>query len=57
MHVGTNDLTSDINLLSNAKKIVKKINEKLSKTSIAFPSIIKRKDRKGIDRKLTETSQ
>ena len=32
IHVGTNDLTNGINLLNNAKKIVKKINEKLQKT-------------------------
>ena len=57
IHVGTNDLTSSINLLNNAKKIVRNINEKLSKTYIAFSSIINRKDRKGIDKKLTETNQ
>ena len=57
IHIGTNDLTSSINLLNNAKKIVKNINEKLSKTYIAFSSIINRKDRKGIDKKPTETNQ
>ena len=57
IHVGTNDLTNDINLLNNAKKIVKKIHEKLPKTCIAFSSIINRKDQKGIDKKLTETNQ
>ena len=57
IHVGTNDLINGVNLLNNAKKIVKKINEKFSKTCIAFSSIINRKDRKGIDKKLTETNQ
>ena len=51
IHVGTNDLTNGINLLNNAKKIVKKINEKLPKTCITLSSIINRKDRKGIDKK------
>ena len=36
IHVGTNDLTNGINLLNDAKKIVKKITKKLFKTSIAF---------------------
>ena len=55
IHVGTNDLTNGINLLNNAKEIVKKVNEKLPKTCIAFSSIISRKDREDIDKKLTET--
>ena len=52
-----NDLTNSINLLNNAKKIVKKINENWPKTCIALSSIINRKDRKGIAKKLTETNQ
>ena len=52
IHVGTNDLTNGINLLNNPKKIVKKINEKLPKTCIAFSRIINRKDIKGIYKKL-----
>ena len=46
-----------MNLLNNAKKIVNKINEKLPKICIAFSSIINRKGRKGINKKLTETIQ
>ena len=57
IHVGTNDLTNGIDLLNNANKIHKKINEKLPKTYIAFSSIINKKDRKGIDKRLTETNQ
>ena len=37
IHVGTNDLTNRINLLNNAEKIVKKINEKLQKTYKILP--------------------
>ena len=57
IHVRTNDLTNGINLLNNAKKIVKKINEKLPQTCIVSSSVINRKDRKGINKKLTETNQ
>ena len=56
-HVGTNDLTNGINLLNNAKKIVKKISEKLPNTCIAFSNIINKKDLKGIYKKLAETNQ
>ena len=52
IHVGMNELTKGLNLLNNAKKIVKKINEKLPKTYIAFSNIINTKDRKDIDKKL-----
>ena len=57
IHVRTNDLTNGINLLNNGKKIVKKINENLPKTCITFSSIINRKDRKDIDKNLTDTNQ
>ena len=52
IHAETNDLTKGINLLNNPKKMVKKINEKLPKTCIAFSNIINKKDRKDIDKKL-----
>ena len=52
IHVGMNELTKGLNLLNNAKKMVKKINEKLPKTYIAFSNIINTKDRKDIDKKL-----
>ena len=38
-------------------KTVRKINEKLPKTCIAFSSIINRKDRKDIDRNVAEANQ
>ena len=46
-----------MNLLNNAKKIVNKINEKLPKICIAISSIINRKGRKGVNKKLTENIQ
>ena len=36
VHVGTNDLTNDINLLSNVKKIVNKTNKTSPNTVVTF---------------------
>ena len=40
VHVGTNDLTNDINLLSNIKKIVNKTNKTFPNTVLTFSNII-----------------
>ena len=45
VHVGTNDLTNGINLLNQAKKIVKQVKKASQNTKIVFSSIITRKDR------------
>ena len=48
VHVGTNDLTNDVNLLNNVKKIVSRIKKKSPNTAISFSNIIIRKDRKNL---------
>ena len=45
IHVGTNDLTDDVNLLNNVKKIVNKTKEKSRDTALTFSNIIVRKDK------------
>ena len=40
IHVGTNDLTNDVNLLSNVKKIVSNTNRTSPNTSLSFSNII-----------------
>ena len=45
VHVGTNGLTNDINLLSNVKKIVNKTNKTSPNTVLTFSSVIFRKDK------------
>ena len=50
VHVGTNDLTNDINLLSNVKKIVNKTNKTSPNTVLTFSSIIFRKDKKNLEK-------
>ena len=56
VHVGTNDLTNGINLLNQAKKIVKQVKKASQNTKIVFSSIITRKDRKNIDKKVSEVN-
>ena len=45
VHVGTNDPTNDINLLSNVKRIVNKTNKTSPNKILTFSSIIFRKDK------------
>ena len=56
VHVGTNDLTNDINLLSNVKKIVNKTNKTSPNTVMTFSSIIFRKDKKNLRKTRADTN-
>ena len=57
IHAGTHDLTNGINMLNNAKKIVKELTTKLPKVKIAFSGLIARKDKKNLDKNVTETNK
>ena len=57
IHAGTNDLTNGINMLNNAKKIVKELTTKLPKVKIAFSGLITRKDKKNLGKNVTETNK
>ena len=56
VHDGTNDITNNVNLLTNVKKIFNKVSKELPSTSIAFSSIINRKDKTNIQKTLTDTN-
>ena len=56
VHVGTNDLTNDINLLSNVKKIVNKTNKTSPNTVLTFSSIIFRKDKNDLEKTRADTN-
>ena len=56
VHVGTNDLTNGINLLSNAKKIVNKVNKTSPNTVLTFSNIIVRKDNKNLEKARADTN-
>ena len=48
VHVGNNDLTNNVNILTNVKKIFNKVSKEPSSTSIAFSSTINCKDKTNI---------
>ena len=52
VHVGTNDLTSDINV----KKIVNKTNKTFPDTVLTFSNIIFRKDKKNLKKTRADTN-
>ena len=56
VHVGTNDLTNDVNLLTNAKKIVNKVNQTSPNTVLTFSNIIVRKDKKNLEKTRADTN-
>ena len=56
VHVGTNDLTNDTNLLSNVKKIANKTNKTSPNTVLTFSSIIFRKDKKNLEKTRADTN-
>ena len=56
VHVGTNDLTNEINLLNNIKKIVTKTKQKSPNTEISFSNIIIRKDKKNLEKLRADTN-
>ena len=57
VHVGTNDLTNNVNLLNSVKKMIKKVENSSSNTKLIFSSVILRKDKKDISKKVGETNQ
>ena len=57
VHVGTNDLTNNVNLLNSVKKMVKKVKNSSPNTKLVFSTVILRKDKKDISKKVGETNQ
>ena len=56
VHVGTNDLTNDVNLLNNVKKIVTKTKKKSLNTVVTFSNIITRKDKRSLEKLRSDTN-
>ena len=56
VHAGTNDITYNVNLSTNIKKIFNKTSKESPLTSIAFSSIINRKDKTNIQKTLTDAN-
>ena len=55
VHVGTNDLTNDVNLLNNVKKIVNKTKKKSPNTKLCFSDTIIRTDKKTLEKPRVDT--
>ena len=56
VHPRTNHITNENNLLNVARKIVKKVRKVFLCMKIAFSSIVLWKDKKNIDKKISETN-
>ena len=56
VHAGTNDITNGINSLNCAKKILKKVKQVSPNTKVVFSSLITRKDKKDLDKKVVEVN-
>ena len=56
IHVGTNDITNGVNLWNSVKKIVKQVSDISPRTTVVFSSIIVRKEKKHIEKPLTDTN-
>ena len=57
VHIGTNDLTNNVNLLNSVKKMVNKVKNSSPNTKVVFSSVILRKEKKDILKKVGETNQ
>ena len=56
VYAGNNDITNNVNLLTNVKRIFNKVSKELPSTSITFSLIINRKDNTNIQKTLTDTN-
>ena len=57
IHAGANDLTNEISVLNNTKKIVKELTTKLAKVKITFSGMIIRIYEKDLDKNVIETDK
>ena len=55
-HAGTNDITNNVNISTNVKKLFNHFSKQSPLTSIEFSSIINRKDKTNIQKTLTDTN-
>ena len=51
-HVGTNDITNNVDTIANYQAVINKIIKKSPQSNMAISSVIKRLDRKNIDKKV-----
>ena len=51
-----NDLTNNMKLLNNVKKILKKVSANAPSTNLAFSSIVVRKGKRNIEKSMADTN-
>ena len=56
VHVGTNDLTNNVNLLNNIKSIVNKVKTTSLDTVLSFSNIIIRRDKRNLEKMRADTN-
>ena len=56
VHVGTNDLTNNVNLLNNIKSIVNKAKTTSLDTVLSFSNIIIRRDKRNLEKMRADTN-
>ena len=54
IHIGTNDITNGINSLNSVKEIVKNVKKCSPNTKVVFSSMLPRKDKKEISKKVAD---
>ena len=54
MHIGTNDITENIDTISNLQNIVKRIKKKSAFTTIAVSSVVLRHDKNNIEKAISK---
>ena len=52
-HVGTNDITNNIDTLTNLQTIINRIKKKSASTKIVFSSVIQRHDQPDIEKRVS----
>ena len=56
-HVATNDITNNVDTISNYQVVMEKIIKKSPSSKIAISSVIKKMDRKNLDKKVTALNE
>ena len=57
IHTGTSNVSNDVKLLTNVKKVLEKMSENAQRIYLVFSSVIVRKDKKNIEKSIVDTNE